>query len=616
MQSTTLSPYDYLVIGFYFAFMAVIGLVCRRFIGNTSDYFRGGGKMLWWMAGSSAFMVSFSAWTFTGAASKAYEDGPVIMVLFFANAVGFLFNALFFAPRFRQMRVVTALEAVRTRFGPGNEQFFTWVQIPLGILYAGIWLNGLAVFIAAAFGFDLRATIVVTGAVVLLMAVVGGAWAVAAGDFMQMLILMPVTVVAAVLAVAHVGGWGSFLEKLPRHHLHWTEGARAEILWLWVLALLIKQFISTNNMLEASRYLNVKDSRQARKAAWLGMALFLVGPLVWFIPPMAASITHPDLAAVFPRLAKPSEGAFVATALDTMPAGMVGLLLSGIFAATMSSMDAGLNRNAGFFVKNFYAAVLRPSAGDPEQLLVSKGVTLFMGVLVILAALLFSTWNRITLFNLMLQFGGLIALPYSMPLIWGTLVKRAPAWAGWTTVLAGFATSLAGRQFLTPAWLATVAGWAHRPLTAREQDDWALLAGVLLDVVVCSAWFLGTCLFARRRPATETARVEQFFARMNTPVDFEREEGAGNDAQQCRTLGWMCLVYGAFLSGLVLIPNPLAGRLGLFACAASLLGVGGLLYGNARRLARQAPRPAPSPKPEPGPGLSPAPTPLLKSWET
>jgi len=46
-----LSPYDYLVIGFYFVFMAAIGWICRKFIGNTSDYFRGGGKMLWWMAG-------------------------------------------------------------------------------------------------------------------------------------------------------------------------------------------------------------------------------------------------------------------------------------------------------------------------------------------------------------------------------------------------------------------------------------------------------------------------------------------------------------------------------------------------------------------------------------
>ena len=120
-----LSTYDYLVIGFYFAFMAMIGWVCRKFITNTSDYFRGGGKMLWWMAGCSAFVAQFSAWTFTGAAGKAYQDGPVIMVLYFANALGFLFNFLFFAPRFRQMRVVTSLQGVKARFGSGSEQFFT-----------------------------------------------------------------------------------------------------------------------------------------------------------------------------------------------------------------------------------------------------------------------------------------------------------------------------------------------------------------------------------------------------------------------------------------------------------------------------------------------------------
>src|ERR1700722_1513999 len=192
-----LSHYDYGVIGFYFVFMLLIGWVCRRFIANTSDYFRGGGKVLWWMGGSSAFMLSFSAWTFTGAASKAYQDGFIILAIYVGNALGFLFNFLFFAARFRQMRVVTAMQAVRKRFGAGNEQFFTWLQIPLGIMYAGIWLMGLSVFVSAVCNVDLAATILVTGAVVLTIAVLGGSWAVVAGDFIQMLILMPVTIVAA-----------------------------------------------------------------------------------------------------------------------------------------------------------------------------------------------------------------------------------------------------------------------------------------------------------------------------------------------------------------------------------------------------------------------------------
>ena len=88
-----MTGYDYAVLGFYFAFMAAISWVFRRFVQNVSDYFRGGGKALWWMVGASAFMVSFSAWTFTGAASKAYADGWPVMAIYVANAVGFAISA-------------------------------------------------------------------------------------------------------------------------------------------------------------------------------------------------------------------------------------------------------------------------------------------------------------------------------------------------------------------------------------------------------------------------------------------------------------------------------------------------------------------------------------------
>jgi Na+/proline symporter len=356
-------------------------------------------------------------------------------------------------------------------------------------------------------------------------------------------------------------------------------------------------------MLEASRYLNAKDGRQARKAALLAAVLFVLGPSVWFIPPMVARIVHPDLHSVFPHLKNPSEGAFVVAGMDNMPAGMLGLLISGIFGATMSNMDIGLNKNAGFFVKNFYQVILRPHAHEKEMLIVSKAVTFLLGILVISAALVFSS-GKVGLFNLMLQFGGLIALPYCIPLIWGTLIKRAPAWAGWTTVLVGFATSFLGRQFLTSAWLQQFMGWNDRPLNSREVDDWVLLLGVLLNSLVCSIWFLGTCAFARTRTAEEIDRVNQFFAKMKTPVDFHKEEGAGNDAQQYRTLGLMSLIYGSFISLLVLIPNSARGRLGMFACAAIMLGVGGVLYWNSRRLAASL-----NDFPEPKPAAD------FKTWE-
>jgi hypothetical protein len=231
------------------------------------------------------------------------------------------------------------------------------------------------------------------------------------------------------------------------------------------------------------------------------------------------------------------------------------------------------------------------------MLLVSKLVTLGLGILVILAALTFSR-GEVGLFNLMQWFGGLIALPYCIPLIWGTIIKRAPAWAGWSTVLVGFGTSYFGRYVLTSAWLQQFMGWDANPLSQREADDWVLLLSVLLNSVVCSAWFLLACLFADTRSAPEKARVEKFFAQMETPVDFNKEEGAGNDAQQYRTLGLMCLIYGAFISLLVLIPNSPLGRLGMFTCAGTMLGIGGLLLWNYWRLRTKLNKPgdsAPSP---------------------
>ena len=121
-------------------------------------------------------------------------------------------------------------------------------------------------------------------------------------------------------------------------------------------------------------------------------------------------------------------------------------------------------------------------------------------------------------------------------------------------------------------------------MSPREGDDWVLLLGVLLDVIVGSAWFLGACLFASKRSAQEKERVEQFFQQMNTPINFQKEEGAGNDALQYRTLGMLSFIYGAFISLLVLIPNSPLGRLGMFACAGTMLGVGGLLFWNYKRL--------------------------------
>jgi SSS family solute:Na+ symporter len=587
-----MSGYDYGVVAIYLAFICSLGLVFRRFSKNSSDYFVGGGNVLWWLVGATAFMSQFSAWTFTGAASKAYTDGLMVTVLFLGNAIGYFVAYRWSAAKYRQMRVVTPMEGVRDRFGRANEQFFTWIWLPIGILYAGIWLNAVSKFVSVVFAMNLQLTIVIVGFVVVFVAAIGGAWAVVASDFMQMLILMAMSVFAAFLSVRAVGhgsfgeGLTSFVGKLPKNHLDWTALLRPQVVVLWVVAALVKQFCTTNNLNDSNRFLFSRDSRAAKSAALLASILFVVGPLLWFIPPMAAAILYPDLS-VIPELkplgSKITDGAYVAIGLRTMPMGMIGLMVSAIFAATMSNMDTGLNKNAGIFVRNFYKPILRPSGSEKEYLLVGKTVSVFFGALVVAAALGFESIQGLGLFDIMMLFSSMIAIPYLIPLIWGIVIKRTPSWSAWSTVLVGFTVSLLTSKYLPPETVRKLIGLAT-PFRPQEVEDYKFFTSLFLNVGVSSLWFLFTTLFARYNSPAYTAQEKAFFERINTPVVSRPEDTRVMDRAQLRTLGLLGIPYGSFVVLLALIPNPLTGRLGFVLSGGIIVFISWILYRASTRI--------------------------------
>ncbi|MCV5887070.1 transporter, partial [Escherichia coli] len=98
----------------------------------------------------------------------------------------------------------------------------------------------------------------------------------------------------------------------------------------------------------------------ASKAALMALVMMLFGAVIWFIPPWASAILYPDAATQYSSLgAKASDAVYLVFARETMPLGTVGLLMAGLFAATMSSMDSALNRNSGIFVRSFYSNIVR-----------------------------------------------------------------------------------------------------------------------------------------------------------------------------------------------------------------------------------------------------------------
>ncbi|WP_413283381.1 sodium:solute symporter family transporter [Vibrio sp. MA40-2] len=569
-----------LIVGIYFLFLMAIGWMFRTFTSTTSDYFRGGGSMLWWMVGATAFMTQFSAWTFTGAAGKAYNDGFAVAVIFLANAFGYLMNYLYFAPKFRQLRVVTVIEAIRMRFGKVNEQVFTWSSMPNSIVSAGVWLNALAIIASGIFGFDMTTTIVATGLVVLVMSVTGGSWAVIASDFMQMVIIMAVTVTCAVVAIIQGGGVGEIVANFPV-----DEGASfvsgnnlnyVGIFGIWAVFIFLKQFSITNNMLNAYRYLAAKDSNNAKKAALLACVLMIMGPLIWFMPSWYIAGQGVDLASVYPEQGKKAaDFAYLYFVEQYMPAGMVGLLIAAMFAATMSSMDSGLNRNSGIFVKNFYEPILRKNASEKELVAVSKVTSTVFGILIILVALFINSLKGLSLFDTMMYVGALIGFPMTIPAFCGFFIKKTPDWAGWgTLVVGGIVSYIVG--FVINADM--VEGWfGLNELTSREWSDIKVAIGLLSHVVFTAGFFIASTLFYKPLPEHRQKDVDLFFNNLATPLVSESDEQKVLDNKQRRMLGSLIAVAGVGIMAMFLLPNPLWGRFIFVLCGAIVLGVGLLL---------------------------------------
>lgn len=585
--------YEYLVIAGYFLLIVGIGFAFKKMAKNsTSDYFRGGGRMLWWMVGSTAFMAQFSAWTFTGAAGKAFTDGFAICLVFFANTFSYFCGWLYFSHRFRQMRVDTPTEGIKRRFGSQNEQFFSWALIIFSFINAGVWLNALGVFSSAVFDADISVTIVVTGLTVLFVSVLSGAWGVVASDFVQTLVVATVSIACAVVALVLVGGPVELVTRFPTDFVMGPNMNYGLLLIGTFVFFLAKQLITIMNLHDSFRFLNARDSDNARKASLLAMALMGFGSIVWFIPPWASAILYPDAAAAYPGLGgKAADAVYLVFARNAMPLGTVGLLLAGLFAASMSSMDSALNKNAGIFVRSIYQPLLKrnnKTAEDRHLLQVSRVVSLVNGILVIAVALFFRSLKELSLFELMMSVSTMIQVPLLIPLIFGLIIKKTPQWAPWVTVGIGLFVSWLMMNVLTPEWFATLIG-LEQALTHRETVDMNLMLTIAAHLFITAGFFCSTTLFYKEERDQHRQERERFFVDLETPVIADSNQD-DYDRQQRSKLGTTVIAMGAGVSVMALIPNPMWGRLVFILCSLAILVVGILLKASAKpQLERDGP---------------------------
>jgi SSS family transporter len=441
MGMRSVNAVDYGVIAVYAMLMVFVGLYVMRFNRTAAEYFRGGSRIPWLVAGLSCFMAGFSAWTFTGAAGVAYRAGIAATGLYIGNALSFLLGYFVFAKRWRRSRITTVMEYLTGRFNRATHQTFSWTTILFQLFTSASTLYGLSLFVSSACGFPVTWTILGAGAIIVFYCVLGGLWAVVVTDFLQASILMPFCLVLVITSLARVGGVTGLIHGLPPEMK--TMHISGEFGWIYLVSWTIMVAFGYNTSAMAQRYFSVDDERSARKIALLCCGLFFAGAFLWFVPPMAMRVIYPDLHAVWPSLTHPDEAAYAVASLTLLPHGLIGVMLAAMFSATMANLSAQFNLKSGILTKDVYQTLFRNSAGEHELLVVGWITTALVGGATTLLAAIMAASGK-SIFQIMLTFNTLISLAYGPPALLGLIVRRTPPWSGLASFAVGLVMGLLG----------------------------------------------------------------------------------------------------------------------------------------------------------------------------
>jgi Na+/proline symporter len=557
---------DLFVLGAYLVLMSAVGAYFLRYIEAEADFLKGGNRVEWWVAGLASFMSGFSVWTFTGGAGFAYRQGVIGVFLLLLAVPAFALGYWVFAARWRRARVTTIVEYIRERFGDATHKIFSWMTVPSQILFGSVRLLALAGFLAVATGLPVPALIVVCGLVIVAYTTLGGYWAVCFTDMFQFMFLFPIAVFLAVLSFRAVGGAGGLVAHAPPGFLTPIGGDYG---MTFLLAYAVSQSIGYNNFANAQRYFCADTERSARRIATLCMALFAVGSVVFYLPPLCARVLLPDLGSVPNGLHEPAEAAYMAMGVRLLPTGLVGVLLAAMLASSMASLSATNHIVTGIVAKDLYQSYLDPGASGRRMLLVSRAASLAVGGATIGFALVLAGGAK-SVFTLLFVFESIFLVPLGLPLLYGLLVSRGPWWSALSAYAVGATTAIGVNLYVNGG------GVAH-----LNETHMIGFPAITTTVAFFAASFVPSA------SAEAARRVRRFFEKLATPIDPGAELGEAklSGRRQLALVGRVTTGLGVAAFALLAAEGDAVSRaiVALYGATTTLLGLAFVVAGRMPR---------------------------------
>jgi SSS family solute:Na+ symporter len=388
---------DFIIVVGYFLLILVVALTGKIKAGSSAEeYFLSSRNLSWYSIALSTIATNIQGYQFLGMMGSAYLYGLAQANLEINAVQGILLGAFVFVPLFLRERITTITQFVEKKLGQRIALFYSLSNMGL---FATVTL-GAALFWGAyaadmVFGEQLSFLhsnrvmriaylIVILGVFSAVYTYFGGLRAVVKTDVIQFSVLLIGGIVVCLTAVHHLGGWGQLYIKTPeKMHLH-LSADHPTLPWTHLFGLF---FLNINywcaNQTVMQRALAAKSVKQAQAGLMIGglikylMAVIIIVPGIALYGILGDGLGEPDLA--FPYLVK-----------TFLPTGVKGIILCGLFASLMSTVDSTFNSLATLWSTDIYARYIRPNATDRQKIqagrkaiLVSLFTALMMGMVLL-----------------------------------------------------------------------------------------------------------------------------------------------------------------------------------------------------------------------------------------
>ena len=457
---------DYIIMAGYLAVILLIGWHLRIKKGTNEDFFLASRSMGFFPIGLSVMVTVFSAVNYLAFPNEVFSYGLYVVV---ALPVFFLAAwpvTKIWMPFFHDMRLTSAYEYLERRFDRRVRSLASGLFIIWRLFWMATALYASAKIMALMTGMNPQIIILVSGLAATAYTFMGGLRAVMWTDVLQFFVLFGGILLGVIFAVGDGGlsevlsiarDSGRLKPFVPFDPLFISPDPRIRMtLWSGLIGVFVA-FISRYgaDQVVMQRYFSARNLRMAQRGLWLNAAasvfslslLAFFGLAVYVCAFKGGAITGWDALSVIQRKSMAMKQ--LASMINSFPPGVTGLVLAGLLAATMSSIDSGINACSAAYVTDFHCRFfVCTSEKESTGLLPGKRLTIVIGLISTFLALmlipLFGKTN--SLFMIVNKLINGLGSPLLALILLGMFSRRVNApgmfYGGIIGTIASFAVSL------------------------------------------------------------------------------------------------------------------------------------------------------------------------------